>query len=90
MLALERYVAHELTFLAPNGALNVHGPYSEIRRRIALCDASGALYCYRGVALWLPRSADPLGLASPLISIDALVFSAIISALGANPAQCSI
>ena len=47
VLDLEHYVANELSFIAPNGAINVRAPYSEVRRCLALRDASGASYCYR-------------------------------------------
>ena len=58
VLALERYVTNELSFIALNGALSVHGPYSEVRRRLAQCDACGAMFCYRDVLFALARAVE--------------------------------
>ena len=44
MLDLEHYVANELSCIASNGALSVHAPYSEVHRRLAMCDASDLLF----------------------------------------------
>ena len=61
VLDLEHYVANELSFIASNGALSVHAPYSEVRRRLALCDASGASYCYRDLIFGLAKKVETAG-----------------------------
>ena len=58
---MEHYVTNELSFLASNGALSVHGPYSEVRRRLALCNACGAMFCYRDVLFALARAVEISG-----------------------------
>ena len=61
VLDLEHYVANELSFIAPNGALSVHAPYSEVRRRLALCDAAGASCCYRDLIFGLAKKVELAG-----------------------------
>ena len=61
VLDLEDYVANELSFIAPNGALSVHAPYSKVRRRLALFDASGASYCYRDLLFGLAKKVETAG-----------------------------
>ena len=61
VLDLEYCVANELIFIAPNGALSVHAPYSKVRRRLALCDASGASYCYRDLIFGLAKKVELVG-----------------------------
>ena len=61
VLALENYVANELSFLTPIGALYVHGPFSEVRRLLAKCDAASALFCSRDLLFNLAKCVEIAG-----------------------------
>jgi hypothetical protein len=51
-------MANELSFLTPIGALYVHGPFSEVRRLLAKCDAASALFCSRGLLFNLAKCVE--------------------------------
>ena len=61
VLALENYVANELSFLTPIGALYVHGPFSEVRRLLAKCDAASAPFCSRDLLFNLAKCIEIAG-----------------------------
>jgi hypothetical protein len=58
MQDLEHYVAHVLSFIAPNGTLSVHVPHSDVRHRLVLCEASSASYCYRDLIFGLAKKSN--------------------------------